>query len=511
MPAAHPILGIDRKWWVVVTITPSLMLMGLNATILDIPQVVMIPELETDHFRYQWATGGSVLGSVIGMALLRWLRDRFGLKNVYIAGMLIFSLASLPCGLATGVPLLTVARFVQGLGKGMVVANVLATMWREFPEHKDLAMALYGIAIYFGKAIAPTIGAYLTDYPSWRWIFYVNVLAGLITFILSWWVLVPDKPTDAEPAPFDYLGLLFLIVWVTALLICLFRGQKWGWTHSRAWVVILAVFLTSLLAWVVREASIDYALIDLRLFKAPLFALTMTIKSIYMVNFGAVFSLLATYMVTLRQYPRTTTGLVLLPGALLMGVALLLSGLLGKPETRKWRIVVGLAGMAIATWKLAIVDLYTDKWLLSLYFALWGFSAGLVITPIICLPLGDMPQPLVVSSATIKNMVRVLPGTFGSLLIGILLTRQTDNHFDNLRQDIVYNRPIIQNVHATLVDSLGMRSSNAEVGLQADSVVRTYVHDNSTAFANQTALHWLALTSLLAMGMALFIWQPAKK
>ncbi|MBY0525230.1 MAG: DHA2 family efflux MFS transporter permease subunit [Gemmataceae bacterium] len=507
--ADPPIFGIARKWWVVVTFMPSLALMGLNSTIIDIPNLVMIPELDTDRYRYQWTIGASLFGAMIGMAMLRWLRDRFGLRTLYVTGMFVYAVGMAGCGSASDVPRLTPFRFLQGLGEGMVVSNVLATMWREFPVQKDLAMAFYGVSLYFGKVIAPSVGAWITDNPNWHWIFYGPAIVALVTFILSWWILLPDKPADVTPAPFDFPGLWLLVIWVLALIVCLFRGQKWGWTNSREWVVLWALFLFSFIAWVTREAITDHPLIDLRLFRRRTFVLTMLSKSLYVINMYGVISTLCDYMVTTRGYPRTTAGLVLLPGALAMGASLILSGIIVRGWDRKSRIVGGLAGMTIMTWQLSVIDLYTDKWLLCGLFVLWGAATGLVISPLLVLASEGLTQTEVVTSAALKNMVRIMPGTFGATLIGTLVTRRSDANFDYLRQDITHNRAVAENVAGALTTHLTSQGSDRLAAHeQASHVVGSYIHANATAFASQTALQYLALGTAASVLLALFLRPP---
>lgn len=500
------LLGISRRWWVVATLTPSLALMGTSSTILDIPTVVMVPALDTDRYRYQWTTGASLLGALLGMALLRWYRDRFGLRVVYLSGMLIFTLGCAACGAAPDVPWLTPARFVQSFGKGLVVANVLATMWREFPHRKDLAMAFYGIGLYFGKAIAPTVGGFLTDYPDWRWIFYSNMLLGLVTFVLSWWVLLPDKPEDVTPQPFDWPGLGLLVVWVIALMVCLMRGQKWGWTTDETWVVLAALFVVTFTAWLTWEFLSPTPLVDLGLLRARTFTLALTIKSLYVINLYGIITVLAHYMVVLRAYPRTTTGLVLLPGALAMGLMLVVSGLVGMQWNRKRRLLTGLVVMAFASWQLGVLDLYTAKWWIALDFVLWGAGAGLVVSPVICLPQEGLTQAQVVSSASIKNMVRILPGTLGSLVVSIALTRQGDIYQDALRRDVTYNRAVVEDVRLRLADHLAMRGSSGEVvPEQVNRVLGTYVSTDAQAYACGTVAQYLALVCVAGAVLALFL------
>lgn len=504
--------GITRRWWVVLTIAPSLTLLGLNATILDLPELVMIPELQSDEYRFQWATGASLLGSLIGMSLLRWLRDNFGLKTSYLGGMLVAVVGASFCAHANTVVWLAPGRFIEGVGKGVVVTNVLALLWREFPHRKDVATSLYGAGIYFGKAVAPCIGGYLTDYPtSWHWIFFVNSYVSLATFCLSWWVLLPDKPADSKPERFDWLGLILLVVWTTPLAVCLFRGQLWGWTTSRDWLGFFLLFAAALPLWIVWELWAEHPLIDLRLFRARTFALAVGCKAMYMIAFGGVISLLIHYMAVTRQYPRTTTGLVLLPGAVAMGLSLLVSGLVGIHWSRKGRLLVGMVGLSISTWWLSAIDLYTAKEWIAAVYTLWGFSAGLAIPPLLALPMEGLSPPEVASSASIKNMNRELPGTIGTLLTTVLLTRRTDNHFDLMRQDIIPNRAVVENVNQRLAEHLVERgSSGARLHEQAGRVIGGYIHANANAFAYETVLKYVALACVVGVLLALFI-RPAKR
>jgi EmrB/QacA subfamily drug resistance transporter len=506
-----PILGIARRWWIVATFTPSLLLLGLNATILDIPELVMVPELDSDRYRFQWATGGALLGTLIGITLLRWLRGRFGLKRVYIGGLAVAVVGNLICVTAPNVAWLTPGRFIEGIGKGVVVTNVLATLWREFPHNKDLATACYVVGIYFGKAIAPALGGYLCDDPtSWRWVFLLNLIVSVVTIILSWWVLLPDQLAKVEPEPFDWLALGLLVLWLVPLAVCLFRGQKWGWTTSRAWVVLAVLCVTALVGWIMRVSWAVHPLVDLRLFRQRTFALAVAGKAVYMIDFGAVISLLIHYMAVTRQYPRTTTGLVLLPGALTMGMFLALSAVIGMHWSARGRLLVGMFGMSVATWQFGTLDLYTAKETIAWQFALWGAAAGLAVPPLVVLPMVGLTPEQVVTSATIKNLNRELPGTIGSLLVGILLTRGADTHFDLLRQDITYNRAVVENVDERLADHLARRGSDGlRLHEQTGHVLTTYIHANAQAFSYAAVLNYLALACALGFLGALLI-RPAR-
>lgn len=504
------ILGIRRNWWMLATILPMHLLLGISSTVLDIPHDVMVAELDSDKYRFQWVAGATLIGTIMGMAMIRWMRDRIGLKKVFLTGLALFTLFSIPCGLAQDGTVLAVGRFVQGFGKGMAVATILALFYRELPDHKDLAMALYGVGIYFGKAIAPALAGYLSDNPSWRWSFFINVPTGFICFIGSCWVLLPDRPEDTKPQRFDFVGMILMVLSMTALMICLYRGQKWGWLSSNAFLLTAAafiVFTVSFLAW---EVTTPAPLIDMSLFREPTFARAELIKSLYAVNFYTVISLLSSYMVSLRGYPRPTTGVVLLPGAIAMGLGLVISGIYAASVDRKNRLLIGLVLMAIGSWWLSIIDLYTDKRLTALVFVVWSAGAGLVVSPVICMPLEGLTQAQVVSSASIKNIVRALPGAVGGALIAILITRHSDTYFDNMRQSIEPNRPVLELVNAGLERHIYQHGAIGDaLRKQANVVIEKYVHANASVYAYQAAMQYLALCVVAAILLTLFL-KPVK-
>jgi hypothetical protein len=207
-----------------------------------------------------------------------------------------------------------------------------------------------------------------------------------------------------------------------------------------------------------------------------------------------------------RQYPRTTTGLVMMPGALTMGVFLALSAVVGRHWSRRGRLRVGMLGMAVMTWRLGAIDFYTAKEWIALEFALWCAAAGLAVPPLITLPMEGLSPPQIATSATIKNLNRELPGTIGSLLVVIFMTRNTDTHFDYLRQDITYNRAVVEDVNRVLADHLVEHgSAGPRLHEQASHVLGTYIHANAQAFAYETLLHYLAAACAVAFLLSLLI------
>ncbi|SIN85329.1 drug resistance transporter, EmrB/QacA subfamily [Singulisphaera sp. GP187] len=495
--------GIPRRDLVVVAILPTLLLAGMTSTFTDLARPFVVNELSSDRYRYQWVLACTLLGSVTGMSLIAWMRNRIGLKNSYVIGLIIFTLGSLACATAPNMELLGVTRFVQGWGNGMVVTTVLAVFWREFPDHRDAAIAAYVLGLYFGRIVAPSVSAYLINLPSWRSIFYFNVPIAAISVVLTSHLLQADEPRERVRARFDFEGLVLLLGWVLCLMLGLFRFQKWGWYTSNDFWLVTAMGLALFVSFVVHEFVCHHPLLDLRLFAIPRFTLSVAIKALADLCFFTVVSVLVRYMAVTRDYERVTTGLVLLPAVAAMGTTLALTAWLGTRDDRKARLVVGLIGMSLGTWYLSSLDLYTDKFWTALITAAWAAAAGLVASPLICISQEEMTPDQIASSAGIKNLMLVLPAFVGNNLLGIFIERRGDSHFDAMRQSFVPNRPPLEDVRLNLVDYFTLQGLGpADAAAQAVRLLTRFTHDYATVFAFQSAFQILALIMMLAVVLA---------
>lgn len=514
-PSLDPVLpdvrswhGIQRRDLTFLAMMPTLLLCGMNSTFTDLARPFVMNELSSDRYRYQWVPGCTLLGSVAGMAVIAWCRNHFGLKNTYLAGLVIFTLGSLACGLTPNVEMLGVARFVQGWGNGMVVTTVLALFWREFPDHRDGAIAAYVLGLYFGRIAAPSFAGYLINTISWRSLFYFLVPISSLCAVLNLYLLQEDEPRDEAPEPFDWEGLILLLGFVVCLELGLFRFQKWGWRMSNEFWAVLALG-SLLLAWfLAHEWTTRHPLLDLRLFRIRRFALSVAIKAMCDMTFFSVLSLLVTYMAVTRDYERLNTGLVLLPGVAAMSTALALASWLGRRSYRKLRLVLGVAGLIWGTWLLSSIDLYTDKTWIALYVMLWAAAAGTVASPLICISQEEMTPPQVASSAGIKNLMLALPAFIGGNVTAIFIERRGDAHFDSMRQSMVPNRPPADDVMRQVVDYFTLHGLDpSEAPGQAARLLGKYTRAYATVYAYQSVLQMIALVMFGALFLA-FLLRP---
>jgi len=492
---------------VVLAIVPAMVLAGITATFTDLPRIFVVSELASDRYRFQWVTGATLIGGVVGISSLGWLAGHIGLRRCFLVGLFLYSVGSAGASRADGTDALAAARFVQSWGNGMVATTVLALLWREFPRHRDLGIAVFAFGIYFGRIVGPSVSSWLVNHDSWRSVFYFSGSVGAVTLLVSWRTLRRDAPPEEPPGTFDFPGLGLLVGWVLCLVIGLYRFQLWGWQRANETLVVcaLGVGLFGVFLW--EQFTVRRPLLELRLFNRHHFAMGVVIKALIDGQFFAVLAILTRYMAVTRDYPRSTTGAVLLPAVAAMVVALLVTARFGVRENRKARLLIGLVGMTVATWQLGRIDLFTEKEWVGLVAAVWAASVGLVASPVICIAQDNLQPFEIANSASIKNLGLVLPGVVCSGLIAIASERAGDTYFDSLRQTIQVNRTPVGDVSAGLADWIARThgSAPAAADTQAAQVLGRYVRATASVYADQTAFGWLTVISATTVLIACFL------
>jgi EmrB/QacA subfamily drug resistance transporter len=510
-PLATHLLGAARREWrVLMAVLPGLVLTMLHSTILDLPKADVVAALDSDRYRIQWITGAYILGSAVGMGMTGFVGSRLGLRRAYLLALFLFTAAGSACAGVSDVLWMAPLRLVQGYGTGLLISAGMVLLWRAFPVHKEFAMALYGMGVYLSALAGAPLGGLLTAGYSWQLLFLVNLPLGLLVGLVAWLTLPPDRLASGERLRFDWLGLGLLASLVVTLSVVLDMGQYWGWLTSPffvPWVAGLVVSLAAFTAWGLCAAA---PLVNLRPLAVGHFALGLGIKVAFSVNLYVLVALLSSYMIGLRGYQWWQGSLVLLPALGGMFVALLAGTFWGTDGNRKARMFLGLGVMALSTWLLSVLDLYTAKGWQAVHLTLWGMGAGLVAGPALLTTFEGLTTEQTLRTAGVFNILRSLPVFVAGGILGTLLTRHTDAQFDVLRQNIRYNRPVVsESLRGPEGHFLGHGSPRAQARPQAHAALGRWVHANARAFALQDILRLLMLVPAAALVLVLLVRVPA--
>jgi EmrB/QacA subfamily drug resistance transporter len=478
---------------VLAGVAPSVALVTLSASMLDLPKADVIDALDSDRYRIQWIMGSFLVGSAAGMTWTGLSASLFGMRRAFLGGLLLFSVMNALCGFVSEVIWMTPLRLLEGIGSGLVLSVGMVLVWRAYPEGRDRAMVVYAFGIYLASIAGLFLGGLLVSSLSWRWIFWVKLPAGALLAWLAWRLLPADVPSD-QPVHFDLIGFGSFITWVIALNVALDMGQYWGWLTSPYFVPWLAVCLVAFAVFVAWGLLHDRPLISLRPLARRNFALGLFLKALLTIDVTVLMGLLSGYMIGLRGYQWWQGSLIVLPGLLAFTLVAAATWPWIHPGNRRLRIACGLALMAAATWQMGSVDLYTDKWWLAALFGMWGTGVGLAVGPLLAVIFDGLTPAETVQGAGLFNIGRALPAFAVAACLVTLLTRDTDSHFDRLRLQITRNRPEVQRTEARAAQHFTDRGSGAPADAwQAHAFLGRWVHVNARAYAFQHVLHVLAL------------------
>jgi len=375
-----------------------------------------------------WVVSSYAVANVIILPLSAWLGRRFGKKNYFIASLVGFTVASVLCGLATNLPMLIIARVLQALAGGGLLAKAQAILFETFPKHEQaMAQAFFGIIVIAGPAIGPTLGGYLVTNVDWRWIFFVNIPVGIAAVFLCMAAL----PKDDAPllrTPIDWTALALLATGLGALQTVLEEGNADEWFESRFIVTLSIVALVTLVLFVVRQLRSPNPVVDLRVLRyRSLWAGSILSVIVGISLYGALFAIPIFASLIMRQTSQQI-GMMLLPGAFASAVAMPIAGkLLGKMDARA--LLVGGA-LLLVTAILSLARLSPQTGDVDLFWPLIIRSFGTVcmFLPLSMATLGPVPKQDVAAATGFYSLTRQLGGSVGVALLTTLLAQRQAFH-----------------------------------------------------------------------------------
>jgi MFS transporter, DHA2 family, multidrug resistance protein len=412
-----------QKWILVITAISCAILELLDTTIVNVSLREISGNVGATTTEIAWVVTAYAISNVIIIPLTSMLSDFFGRRNYFTGSVVIFTVASLMCGLSTNLWTLVFWRFVQGLGGGGLLSTAQSIIIGAFPPEKiSTANAIFGMGLILGPTFGPTLGGYITDNFSWHWIFFVNIPIGITATILSY-RYVTNRPGAVKPRRIDWWGILFLVVSVGSIQYVLEEGTANDWFESHEITAMTVIAVASLAAFIIRELKIDYPAVNIRLYKNYNMIMGSIMNFLLgLMLFGTVFIFPLFVQISLG-WTATQTGMFMIPGALCTAVAMPLVGrLLGGGMNPKTVILFGIAMTFSFVMMLAFSSPDSSESNFYLPFVLRGFGMAFMMSPILSLAVQglnpkDMPQAI-----GLANMIRQLGGSVGIALINVYLT-----------------------------------------------------------------------------------------
>ena len=441
-----------NPWLIAASVMLATFMEVLDTSVANVALPHISGNLSATTEEATWVLTSYLVANAIILPATGWLTSVFGRKRFLIACIIIFTVASALCGAAASLDMLILARILQGAGGGALQPIAQSVLLESFPpEKRGSAMALYGLGVVVAPIIGPTLGGWITDNYSWRWIFYINIPIGaLAVFMANSFVEDPPYIKNRKPGRIDYIGFSLMALGLAMAELTLDMGQQNDWFQS-SWIVFTTLTAaTALLLFIVWEFYVDEPIVNLRIFKNRNFAVgTVLIASVGVVLYGST-ALLPLFLQTLLGYPAVQSGLAVSPRGLGSAISMLIVGrLVGKLDGR-FLIMFGFIVLAFATNWLAGINLDISTSTLTFPIIVSGFAMGFVFVPLTTMAMGTLSNEQVGNAAGIYNLMRNLGGSIGIAAMTTLLARGTQTHQAALSPNLNQYSPAFQHLFEQL-------------------------------------------------------------
>jgi DHA2 family multidrug resistance protein len=416
-----------RRWLITFSVMTVSFMQILDTSVTNVVLPHLQGSMSAGLDEVSWVITSYLAANAVVIPATGWLVAVFGRTRFFLICCVLFTVSSFISGAAPDLTTLIVARIFQGIGGGPMIPMSQAILWEIFPfQQRGLAMAVWGVGFILGPILGPTVGGYLADEWSWRWIFYINLPIGVLGFLMASAFLF-DSPLQRKAGRVDGWGLALMVVGFGCMQLVLDRGEREDWFDSSAIVTLTVVAVCALVGFLVRELTAPDPILDLTAFADRNFAVGATLSAI--VGFGMFSSMLliAIFTQKLLGYDALTAGLVLAPSGLGNILSLFASGLITKVDQRLM-LAFGCLLNAVSLYMMTSLTLGMDYWALAIPRLVQGFAVGFIFVPMSTLTLAMVRRDRLVNATALYGVMRNLGGSVGIAVATTLLAQRSQFH-----------------------------------------------------------------------------------
>jgi len=403
----------------------------LDTTVVDVVVPKMMGPLSTDLYGIQWVITAYMTAAAVGLLLTHSLARVLGLKRLFLIGLVIFTSASALCGISGSLAEMITSRIFQGIGESFIMASAQTILFSIYPPNKKgLAMGIYAMGVSFAPSLGPTVGGWITDHLSWRWVFFINMPVGLLNFVAAFFFL-PIVVRHRQHLRFNFISYILIGSFTTSILILLSKGQQLGWSQSTFIVGLGFAAAIFFLLYLFSELLSEHKLIDPAIFRNREYTLSM---GFYFTTMGLsiyqLFYMLPLYYETLKGITTFQTGLHMLAFAIFIALVSPLAGILSDRYGPQ-KVLVGSSAIYLCTSYFLIPSLnyYTPSVRAALLTVPLGIALGSFFAPVSAMALGKLGDKTA-QGVSLMHYLRFLGGSLGTAIATNNLEKSQSMHFE---------------------------------------------------------------------------------
>ena len=410
----------NRKWWTLAAVSFGLFMIMLDNTVVNVALPSIASSFHVKVSELEWVVVGYALSFATFMLSGGKLADRYGRRRLFIVGLVIFTGASLACGLATDINFLIGARIVQGVGGAIMNPATLSIITATFPpRQRGMAIGIWAGVSAMALAIGPLVGGALTEYVHWSWIFFINIPVGVVGIAVTRWAVDESRDTSQEQR-LDLPGLLTSGIGLFALTYGLIEANNYGWTSARI-LGLFALAVVALVVFVLLEQRQRLPMLDLSLFRSRTYTgANVAMLLVTLAMFG-IFFFNSIFFQRVLGYSPVQTGALFLPMTVLIILVAPQAGRLSDRLGSRWLIGTGLGFVTLSLILFAQLDRGSNFWDALPGLLTGGFGMALTMTPTTAAAMGSVAVDKAGVGSAVLNAFRQVGGSLGIAVMGAVV------------------------------------------------------------------------------------------
>ncbi|HHA6322889.1 TPA: DHA2 family efflux MFS transporter permease subunit [Staphylococcus aureus] len=473
----------------------------LNQTLLNVALPKINTEFNISASTGQWLMTGFMLVNGILIPITAYLFNKYSYRKLFLVALVLFTIGSLICAISMNFPIMMVGRVLQAIGAGVLMplgSIVIITIYP--PEKRGAAMGTMGIAMILAPAIGPTLSGYIVQNYHWNVMFYGMFIIGIIAILVGFvWFKLYQYTTNPKA---DIPGIIFSTIGFGALLYGFSEAGNKGWGSVEI-ETMFAIGIIFIILFVIRELRMKAPMLNLEVLKFPTFTLTTVINMVVMLSLYGGMILLPIYLQNLRGFSALDSGLLLLPGSLIMGLLGPFAGKLLDTIGLKPLAIFGIAVMTYATWELTKLNMDTPYMTIMGIYVLRSFGMAFIMMPMVTAAINALPGRLASHGNAFLNTMRQLAGSIGTAILVTVMTTQTTQHLSAFGEELDKTNPVVQDHMRELASQYGGQEGAMKVLLQ-------FINKLATVEGINDAFIVATIFSVIALILCLFL-QSNKK
>ena len=462
-----------NPWLIAASVMLATFMEVLDTSVANVSLPHIAGNLSATTDEATWVLTSYLVANAIILPATNWLGNLFGRKRFLVSCIILFTLASALCGAAGSLGFLVVARVLQGAAGGALQPISQAVLLESFPPaRRGAAMAVFAMGVVVAPILGPTLGGWITDNYSWRWVFYINLPIGLIACLMAN-SFIEDPPylKRVSASSIDYYGFGFLAIWLATLQYVLDKGQELDWLGSPTitWCIVISVLAA--IAFVVRELTAQQPLVDLRVLKNRNLAVGCILIGVLGALLYGTVAVLPLFMQNLLHYTALDAGLALSPRGVGAFLATIIVGRLVGKVNNRILITIGFLGLAYSSFLFGQINLSIGMSSIVWPTILSGVAISFIFVPLATSSMGTLEQDQIGNASGLFNLTRNLGGSIGIAGITTFIARGAQSNQAAFVGHFSQYNPVYQQKLAAIQSGLAAHEGSWRAAHQAPQVL----------------------------------------